>query len=172
MEKALNETRENIPVSVQIASPEDWAKYRDIITEAFSTRPDAFSQGQLDSVLSRSDEQWKKGFESNTNSFAVLVKVNSEAIGAVGARKTKIEGVWFGTSLYLSPKYKIDRFSVVKQMGDKVIEELKKIGAKKVILYFKQGDGRERIQTIYERFGFQALDSEHKGYTYMEKDIV
>ena len=102
----------------------------------------------------------------------MLVKVNSEAIGAVGARKTKIEGVWFGTSLYLSPKYKIDRFSVVKQMGDKVIEELKKRGAKKVILYLKQGDGRERIQTLYERFGFQALDSEHKGYTYMEKDIV
>ena len=171
----LKDSQEKLNVDIAFARPEDWENYKKIIIEAFINNPQAFSQMQLDNARGTTDEQWREIFKSDENSFAVLAKVNGETIGTTGARKTKKEGVWFGLSLYLSDKFKIDRFSTILKMFKLVEEELKKRGAKKVILYLKEGEGRDRIKSLYERFGFKVNndpENHSDGYVYMERAII
>ncbi len=173
-QKTPVETSEKIAVTVGLATPEDWQNYKNVIIEAFTSHPEAFSEKQLADAVSRTDDQWKAGFSNSENSFAVLAKAGEEAIGAVGARRTRLEGVWFGTSLYLSPKFQIDRFSTVRKMLEETEAELRSRGARKVFLYLKEGEGRERIKKLYERFGFKTggiPEQQAEGYIYMEKDF-
>jgi len=175
MLKEPSPNKEKFVATIEKATPEDWQNYRDIIIEAFKNNPQAFSEKQLEMVRNRIDKDWQKRFsKENDNSFAFLAKVNSETVGAFGARKTKKEGVWFSTSLYLSRKYKIDRFLVVRQMLKAVEDELKQRGGKKIFGYLKEGEGQDRIKNLYERFGYKVNNDPlfyEEGYTYLEKYI-
>ena len=173
-ENYLKYKNEQLDIKVEIATPENWEAYKELMFDAITgDKKEMFrsTPEKVTIVQNKKENEWKADL-SNDNMFIVLSWNGSEAVGMGSARKKdETQGLWNMSHGYVKKDFRN------KDIGNKMfkarLDEIIKRGGKKVFLGIEANN--ENSIHIAEKFGFKKIikpeDSPGSGH-YMELDLT
>ena len=133
--------------------PEDWEKFKEIRLKGLQTDPQAFG-GTFESESQEDEAYWKDRFSNPERCFYVAEE-GSKFVATAGSKKIA-EDNWMIVAVYTLPEFRGKNLS--QELINKVIEEAKSTGSKKVSLFVNVG--QEGALSLYKKMGFEIIRTE------------
>ncbi len=171
--KLTHEDKEQEPVRMFLAGPDDWEIYKDIRIDALENNPEAFG-AILDRLRTKSEQDLREDLIRDYQ-FYILAKSSTnqkQAQAIAGAYKKELGNGWQVIAVYTRPEFR--RLGMSEKIIQEVLREIKKRGGTHVSLNVTNMPEQAPARQLYEKLGFQRVKDDMSAgqfYVVMEKDL-
>lgn len=166
--------QEELDIKIEIAQPSDWEAYKEIRLEALKNSPEAF--GSLPERFEKESKKSKLAWQDpllDQMKFMVLVKKGENPQGiALATKKRNKKGNewWIISEVYLTPKLR--GTGIARKILEKIINEIKNRGGKKVTLNVNKAETQRSAFELYKKLGFRPIKRINESFQSFYKMVL